>query len=115
MEKSKDSNRRDFLVNMSMAAAALTLNSAFGLPVETERGTGRLFVKLPDDNIHGDALERLKNGKMESLAIKFDISFDKKRWQTLNTNISDKTFMKQLTEFAQNGKTNRRIKKWKRQ
>ena len=31
-----------------MAAAALTLNSAFGFPVETEQGNGKLFHKDMD-------------------------------------------------------------------
>lgn len=103
--------RRDFLVNLSMAAAALTLNSAFGFPVETEQGSGKLFLKLTDiiDNsvskngiyqFSETDLEKLKSGKMESLTIKYDISFDQRIWKTLETSITDKNFMQQLTEIA---------------
>ena len=104
-------DRRDFLVNLSMAAAALTLNSAFGFPVETEQGNGKLFIKI--GSVEGNSevkngiyqfsetdLEKLKSGKMESLSVKYVISFDQRRWNTLETNISDKNFMKQLTEIA---------------
>jgi hypothetical protein len=104
-------NRRDILVNLPLAAAALTLNSAFGFPVSTEQGGGKLFYKLGDVNgtksrdgsfqFSLTDLEKLKSGKMESLAIKWDISFDQRRWQSLNTTITDKYFMKQLTEIAQ--------------
>jgi hypothetical protein len=38
---------------------------------------------------------------MESLALKVEISYDQRRWQSLNTTITDKYFMKQLTEIAQ--------------
>lgn len=102
--------RRDFLVNLSMAAAALTLNSAFGFPVETEQGNGKLFYKLSiDNNYEGKNgiyqfsetyLDKLKSGEMESLTVKYEISFDQLRWKTLETNITDKNFMKQLTEIA---------------
>jgi hypothetical protein len=103
--------RRDFLVNLPLAAAALTLNSAFGFPVSSEQGGGKLFLKMTDVNGTKNSdgsfqfsvtdLENLKSGKMESLAIKWDISFDQRRWQSLNTTITDKYFMKQLTEIAQ--------------
>jgi hypothetical protein len=103
-------NRRDFLVNLSLAAAALTLNSAFGFPVETEQGNGKLFWKLSMDNnsvakngiyqFSETDLEKLKSGKMESLAVKVEISFDQRRWKTLDTSITDRNFMKQLTEIA---------------
>lgn len=104
-------NRRDFLVNVSMAAAALTLNSAFGFPVETEQGNGRLFHKewIIQGDVEGkngiyqfsDAnLEKLKSGKMESLTIKIGISADQRRWTYIETSITDKNFMKQLSEIA---------------
>jgi hypothetical protein len=103
--------RRDFLVNLPLAAAALTLNSAFGFPVSTEQGGGKLFWKLGDVNGTKNSdgsfqfsltdLENLKSGKMESLALKVEISYDQRRWQSLDTSIADKTFMKQLTEIAQ--------------
>jgi hypothetical protein len=103
--------RRDFLVNLPLAAAALTLNSAFGFPVSTEQGGGKLFWKMTDVNgtkssdgsfqFSPTDLELLKSGKMESLALKVEISYDQRRWQSLNTTITDKYFMKQLTEIAQ--------------
>ncbi|MCM4168938.1 hypothetical protein KCTC52924_02639 [Arenibacter antarcticus] len=103
--------RRDFLANLTMAAAALTLNSAFGFPLETEQGKGKLFIKIDiahgisegRNGIHqfsGDDLEKLKSGKMESLTIKLDISNDQRTWKTLETSITDRNFMKQLTEIA---------------
>ncbi|WP_339918260.1 twin-arginine translocation signal domain-containing protein [Yeosuana marina] len=104
-------NRRDFLVNLSVAAAALTLNSAFGFPVETEQGNGKLFLKI--SSVEGNSeskngifqfsetdLEKLKRGKMESLAAKVEISFDQRRWKTIETSITDRNFMKQLIEIA---------------
>lgn len=103
--------RRAFLVNLSMAVAALTLNSAFGFPIETEQGKGKLFLKL--GSIEGNSevkngiyqfsktnLEKLKRGKMESLSLKIGISFDQRNWEPLETSISDKNFIKQLTEIA---------------
>lgn len=39
-------NRRDILVNLLLAAAALTLSSTFGFPVVTEQGGGKLFIKI---------------------------------------------------------------------
>lgn len=104
-------NRRNFLVNLSMAAAALTLNSAFGFPVETEQTRGKLFLKF--DGINGipikdnmasfseTDLEKLKSGKMASLSLKLGISLDQRNWQSLNANITDRDFMEQLTEIAQ--------------
>jgi len=104
-------NRRDFIANLSLAAAALTLNSAFGFPAETEQGNGKLFHK--DWIIQGDLegengiyqfsdanLEKLKSGKMESLTLKIGISADQRRWTYLETSITDKNFMKQLSEIA---------------
>lgn len=104
-------DRRDFLMNLSLAAAALTLNSAFGFPVETEQGKGKLFLKI--SVIEGDSevkngifqfsetdLEKLKHGKMESLAAKVEISFDQRRWKILETSITDRNFMKQLIEIS---------------
>jgi len=102
-------NRRDFLVNVSLATAALTLNSAFGFPVETEQGNGKLFLKIEDSDakakngIHQFSeidLEKLKSGKMESLSIKLGISNDQKNWKSIQTSITDRNFMKQLTEMA---------------
>lgn len=102
-------NRRDFLVNVSLATAALTLNSAFGFPVETEQGSGKLFLKIDDSNtgtrngiyqFSEIDLEKLKSGKMESLSIKLSISNDQKYWKSIQTSISDRNFMKQLTEIA---------------
>ena len=103
--------RRDFLVNLPLAAAALTLNSAFGFPVSTQQGGGKLFLKLTDVNgtknsdgsfqFSATDLENLKSGKMESLTIKIGYSFDQRSWQSLNTAITDKYFMKQLTEITQ--------------
>jgi hypothetical protein len=94
-----------------MAAAALTLNSAFGFPVETELGNGKLFLKI--GAIEGNSevknginqfsetdLDKLKSGKMESLSIKLGISNDQKNWTSIETNITDRNFMKQLTEIA---------------
>lgn len=102
--------RRDFLVKLPLAAAALTLNSAFGFPVSTEQGGGKLFYKFGDINGTKSSdgsfqfsvtdLEKLKSGKMESLAIKWDYSYDQRRWQSLSTTITDKSFMQQLTEIA---------------
>ena len=110
LEKVKP-NRRDFLVNLSLAAAAITLNSAFGFPVETEQGSGKLFWKLSTIDSNSESkngicqfsetdLEKLKNGKMEKLAAKIEISYDQKRWKSIETSFSDKSFMKQLTEIA---------------
>lgn len=103
--------RRNFLVNLPLAAAALTLNSAFGFPVSSEQGGGKLFLKMTDVNgtkssdgsfqFSATDLELLKNGKMESLTIKIGYSFDQHSWQSLNTTVSDKYFMKQLGEIAQ--------------
>ena len=103
-------NRRDFLVNLSLAAAALTLNSAFGFPVETEQGNSKLFWKLSMDNnsvakngiyqFSETDLEKLKSGKMESLFIKYEISYDQRNWKSLETSVTDINFMKQLTEIA---------------
>lgn len=103
--------RRDFLVNLPLAAAALTLNSAFGFPVSTEQGVGKLFLKMTDVNGTKSSdgsfqfsvtdLEKLKSGKMETLSLKVEISYDQRSWQSLNTTITDKYFMKQLTEIAQ--------------
>jgi len=103
--------RRDFLVNLPLAAAALTLNSTFGFAAETAQGKGNLFIKIDalNDLKSSDGsfqfslkeLEKLKSGKMESLAIKIGYSFDQRKWQSLDTSITDRTFMKQLTEIAQ--------------
>ena len=103
--------RRDFLINLPLAAAALSLNSAFGFPVETEQGRGKLFLKVEDFNgiqnkdgtFHFSLadLEKLKSGKMESLSYKIGYSYDQRKWQSLNTTITDKYFIKQLTEIAQ--------------
>lgn len=103
--------RRDFLVNLPLAAAALTLNSAFGFPVSSEQGGGKLFLKMTDVNgtknsdgsfqFSATDLENLKSGKMESLTIKIGYSVDQRTWQSLQTSIADRTFMKQLTEIAQ--------------
>ncbi len=103
--------RRDFLVNLSMAAAALTLNSAFGFSIETQQGNGKLFLKLGsiEDNseikngiyqFSETGLKKLQSGKMESLTIKIGISFDQRRWESIETSISDKNFIKQLIEIA---------------
>jgi hypothetical protein len=108
-------NRRDFIANLSLAAAALTLNSSFGFPAETEQGTGKLFNKvwIIEGNIKGKNgiyqfsdtnLEKLKSGKMESLTIKMEISADQRRWIAIETSITDKNFMKQLTEIAKKAK-----------
>jgi hypothetical protein len=103
--------RRDFLANISMAAAALTLNSAFGFPVETEQGNGRLFLKI--DSIEGNSeikngvyqfsqrdLEKLKSGKMETLTIKLEVSLNQRNWDSIETGIADKNFIKQITEIV---------------
>lgn len=109
--KKAEVKRRNFLVNLPLAAAALTLNSAFGFPVSTEQGGGKLFLKLGDVNGTKSSdgtfqfsltdLEKLKSGKMESLALKLESSYDQRTWQSINTTITDKNFMKQLTEIAQ--------------
>lgn len=109
--KNEKPNRRDFLVNVSMAAAALTLNSAFGFPVATGQGNGKLFAKVMyvggiplKDNMYSfseNNLEKLKSGKMESLTIKMEASFDQRNWKTIETSITDRNFMKQLSEMAQ--------------
>ena len=104
-------NRRDFITNLSLAAAALTLNSAFGFSVENEQGTGKLFLKI--DGVEGGTvgkngifqfsekdLEKLRGGKMESLSAKVEISLDQKRWNSIETRITDKNLMKQLSEIA---------------
>jgi hypothetical protein len=67
-------------------------------PVSTEQGGGKLFWKLGDVNGTKNSdgsfqfsltdLENLKSGKMESLALKVEISYDQRRWQSLNTTIS---------------------------
>lgn len=117
--------RRDFLINLPLAAAALTLNSSFGFPVETKQGEGKLFLKLVavsgtktdardtrtdvyvkttrDGSIQFSItdLDKLKSGKMESLFLKVEMSYDQRNWQSLNTTITDMDFMKQLTEIAQ--------------
>ena len=113
-QKKVKPNRRDFLVNLSLATAALTLNSAFGYPMETEQTRGRLFIKVDGvegiplkDNIVSFSeanLEKLKSGKMASLSLKIGISLDQRNWQSLNANIIDRDFMKQLTEIAQKAK-----------
>ena len=102
-------NRRDFIANVSLAAAALTLNSAFGFPAETEQGNGKLFWKLesPDSTSEGkngmyqfsDAnLEKLKSGTMESLILKIGISADQLRWSYIETSLSDNTVQALLPE-----------------
>ncbi|WP_156125315.1 twin-arginine translocation signal domain-containing protein [Cellulophaga sp. Hel_I_12] len=109
--ESVKSNRRDFIANVSLAAAALTLNSAFGFPAETEQGNGKLFWKLESPNSSSEGkngifrfsdanLEKLKSGKMESLTLKIGISADQRRWTYIESSITDKNFMKQLTEIA---------------
>ncbi|QTY28082.1 twin-arginine translocation signal domain-containing protein [Flavobacterium sp. CS20] len=112
-KKSKNGkpNRRDFLVDVSMAVATLTLNSAFGFPVATGQGNGKLFAKIKyvggiplKDNMYSfseNNLEKLKSGKMESLTIKMEASFDQRNWKTIETSITDRNFMKQLSEMAQ--------------
>ena len=103
--------RRNFLISLPLAAAALTLNSAFGFPVETEQGNGKLFIKSEFGEewsvkngifqFSDTYLEKLKSGKMESLALKVQVSYDQQSWKPIETSITDKSFMKQLTEIAQ--------------
>jgi hypothetical protein len=109
---SPNSSRRDFLVRLPMAAAALTLSSSFGFPVNTEQGTRRLFIKF--DGVDGESkisrdgiyqfsmkeIESLRTGKLQLLKIKLELSYDRKSWQKFSTTITDRNAINQISEFA---------------
>ena len=112
-EKRKpDTSRRDFLVRLPMAAAALALSNSLGFAVTTEQGTRRLFLKIdgiagesqmPRDGIYEFSLnevEKLKTGSLASINLKIEISYDKNNWQKLNASITDKTFINKINDFA---------------
>lgn len=101
-QKIENPKRREFMINLPLAAAALTLNSAFGLPTETAMGKGRLFLKIGGYMFSPTDLELLQSGRMESFVAEVEVSVDKIRWQTLKTSITDKRFISQLTELARN-------------
>lgn len=107
-----DTSRRDFLVRLPMAAAALALSNSLGFAVTTEQGTRRLYLKF--DGIYGDSqmsrdgiyefsvneVEKLKTGSLPSINIKWEISYDRNNWQKTEANITDKSFINKINDFA---------------
>ena len=107
-----DTSRRDFLVRLPMAAAALALSGTLGFAVTTEQGTRRFYLKF--DGITGESqmsrdgiyefsineVEKLKTGSLASINIKWQTSYDRNTWQKFDASITDKTVISKLTDFA---------------
>jgi hypothetical protein len=101
-----DDKRRAFITKLPMAAAALMLSGSFGYPVESEQGKGQLYIKLSGQSNDGifqlpsRDLSDLKSNKLGSLYYKLEISSDRKNWQTVSTQLTDRKVIDQLSKLA---------------
>jgi len=101
-----DDQRRAFITKLPMAAAALMLSGSFGFPVESNQGTGQLYIKWSGQSNDGvfqlpsRDLNNLKSNRLGSLYIKWQISSDRKNWQTISNQLTDRKILDQLSEVA---------------
>jgi hypothetical protein len=101
-----DEQRRAFITKLPMAAAALMLSSSFGYPVESEQGKGQLYLKISSQSNDGifqlpsGDFNNLKDNKLGSLYIKLEISNDRKNWQAVSTQLTDRNTLDQLSRVA---------------
>jgi hypothetical protein len=100
-----DDQRRAFIAKLPMAAAALMLSGSFGFPVESEQGTGRMYMKVHGSNdgifqLPSRDLNNLKSNRLGTLNIKLEISGDRKNWHTISAPITDRKILDQLSEVA---------------
>ncbi len=102
-----EDSRRAFITKLPMAAAAIMLSGSFGFPVDSEQGAGQLFIKWPG-GLSNDGVFRLpsrdfdnlRRDRLGTLNIKWEISSDRKNWQTISVKITDKSVIDQLSRVA---------------
>jgi hypothetical protein len=112
MEKKNNSKvsgcqRREFLVRLPLAAAAVTLSGSLGFPIAAGETDGTIFIKLGsrEDGIWQlpvTDLTNLRKGSLNSVNFKISASTDQKEWKTLSANVTDKLFLNQLAELVRN-------------